>query len=136
MAWPPTPNTSYVLTTTSGFTIRWGTDGILVGYIVVSCTPADEVEPNYVENGAGMKCVRILLWQGRRVNITVVDDALLTPPTPGTTLTLFDPLSNGVSSTYRVLDNSYNAARKEAGQRVIQAEFLTMIEGGGAVPSH
>jgi len=128
--------------------VRWGTDGInpttgataTYDAIVVSCTPADEIETLYVENGNGLKTVRIILWQGRRVNITIVDDSNVVPPTPGVQFTMFDPLSvSGVGPinsplTFRVLENSYNATRKEAGQRVITAEYLTMIEGSGTPP--
>lgn len=142
MSWPPSSGSlgTGLFITTGAATIRWGTDGINPFgnsvLFVVSCTPADEIETNYVENGAGLRSVRILLWQGRRVNITVVDDSTITPPTPGQLITYSDPLS-GVTFTnqFRVIENSYNAARKEAGQRVLVAEFLTNIEGGGTPPT-
>lgn len=141
MAWPPSSG-SYgtgLYITANGPVIRWGTDGINPfansALIVISCTPADEIETLYVENGTGLKAVRIILWQGRRVNFTVVDDSTITPPTPGQTITYSDPLSGATFATFRVIENSYNAARKEPGQRVITTEFLTMVEGAGSTPT-
>ena len=143
MAWPPTPfSTAGSKAYLSGSpTIRWGTDGInpqgLATAIVVSCSPSDEVETLYVENGTGLKVVRVMLWQGRKVNITIVDDSTITAPFPGASISLFDPMhGNNAALVFTVLDNSYNAARKEPGQRVIVAEYLTMIEGGGTPPSN
>lgn len=135
MAWPPATSTAFLLQGVT--TIKWGTDGIWTGYTVVSCTPNDEVETLYVENGTGLKSTRIILWQGRRMNITVVDDTTITPPTPGSTVTLANIISSTTGSTnltFRIVENSYNAARKEAGQRVLVAEYLTNIEGSGVVP--
>lgn len=132
MAWPPSPNTVFQLTGIT--TIKWGTDGIWSGYTVVSCTPNDEIETLYVENGTGLKSTRIILWQGRRMNITVVDDTTISPPAPGSlTALLIDPLSASALQ-FRIIENSYNAARKEPGQRVLVAEYLTNIEGGGTPP--
>jgi hypothetical protein len=134
MSWPPSTN-SYFKIQTGGTQIRWGTDGLYGSYIVVSATPADEIETLYVENGTGLKAVRVMLFQGRRYNITVVDDHLISPPSFGTMITLLDPMNAGVGNSFIVIENSYNAARKEAGQRVILAEFVTLIEGGGTPPS-
>lgn len=142
MAWPPSSGAFgtglYIQSNLQ--TIRWGTDGINpfgnAALIVISCTPSDEIEPIYVENGTGLRSVRIILWQGRRVNFTVVDDSTITPPTPGQTITYSDPLSGATfASKFVVIENSYNAARKEPGQRVIVAEFLTNVEGAGSPPT-
>ena len=135
MAWPPSPNTYFAIESAAGLTLKWGTDGIYSAYVVVSCSPSDEIENLYVENGTGMKVVRIQLWQGRRINITVVDDTTISTPLPGSLIALVDPLA-GSSYNFRLIDNSYNAARKEAGQRVMVCEYLTMIEGSGSVPPH
>jgi hypothetical protein len=135
MSWPPPTSGSFFIQGTLT-TIRWGTGGVHASYIVVSCTPAEEIETLYVENGTGIKVTRIILWQGRRVNITVVDDSTVTPPKTAQTITLFDPLGGGSGSlNFTVIENSYNAARKEAGQRVIVAEFLTGVEGAGSPPT-
>lgn len=130
MSWPPAPSTSFLTTTT---TIQWGTFGILGNYIVKSIRSSDNQEVIYIENGTGLRAIRIQLWQGREVEITVVADSTFVHPSPGTALTLIDPLS-GTLMTFHTTANSFNASRKAEGERVISAAYDTLIEGNGAVP--
>lgn len=139
MAWPPAYDSAF-----QGLgitTIKWGTSGIFTGnpnstngeYIVKSMRSTDIFETIYIENGTGLRAVRIGLIQGREMELTVVDDTSLTPPTYNTVLTLVDTLS-GTSMSLRLIDNSYNAARKQEGERVMRVVFDTLIEGGGTIP--
>lgn len=130
MAWPPVASTSFLITQT---TIQWGTDGILNNYIVKSIRTADTQEVIYIENGTGLRAVRIQLWQGRDCEITVVGDSTFTHPSPESSLSVIDPLS-GTLMTFKVTANAYNASRKQEGERVISAVFDTLIEGGGNPP--
>ncbi len=128
--WPPAPSTSFLTTST---TVEWGTTGILGNYIVKSIRSTDTQEVIYIENGTGLRAIRIQLWQGREVEITVVADSTFTHPSPETALTVIDPLS-GTSLTFRTVSNAYNASRKVEGERVISAVYDTLIEGGGTPP--
>ncbi len=130
MAWPPVPSTSFLTTST---TVQWGTDGILSNYIVKSIRSTDTQEVIYIENGTGLRAIRIQLWQGREVEITVVGDSTFTHPSPESALTVIDPLS-GTSMTFRTTANAYNASRKVEGERIISAVFDTLIEGAGSPP--
>lgn len=130
MAWPPAVSTSFLSTST---TVQWGTDGILTGFIVKSIRSTDTQEVIYIENGTGLRAIRIQLWQGREVEITVVADDNFTHPSPETSLTVIDPLS-GTSMTFKTTANAFNATRKQEGERIISAVFDTLIEGGGSPP--
>ena len=145
MSWPPAYTASFI--GSGATTIKWGTDGIInvgnigVGnsggvfgaYTVVSCRPSDEIDTQYIEQGSGLKATRIMLWQGRRITFTVVDDTGFTPPSPNSQIQALDPLS-GSLLTFRVVDNGSTASRKTEAQREITAEYLTMIEGANTVP--
>ncbi len=134
MAWPPAPSSSFLSTST---TVQWGTDEILiesgVTYIVKSIRSTDTQEVIYIENGTGLRAIRIQLWQGREVEITVVADDNFTHPSPESSVQVTDPLS-GTLMTFKSTANAYNAARKVEGERVISAVFDTLIEGGGSPP--
>jgi hypothetical protein len=94
----------------------------------------DIFETIYIENGTGLRSTRINLIQGREWELTIVDDTSFTPPTVNTAVTLIDTLS-GLQFTGRVIDNSYNAARKQEGERVMRVVFDTNIEGAGTIPA-
>ena len=139
MSWPPVTGTAFLL---DGMTsIKWGTDGILTGnanaignsYIVKSIRNMDAFETIYIENGFGLRATRVGLIQGREVELTVVDDTSFNPPTYDSQITMVDTLS-GATLIFRVIDNSYNAARKQEGDRVMRCVFDTLIEGAGTIP--
>lgn len=121
MAWPNNPSGQY--TANGVASIKWGTHGMM-SYIVKSVSSKDIIERIPIENGTGLIATKVLLWQGREIDITLIDDPnITTPPGPDTVVTLIDPMSN-VSTNVRVIDNNYNAARKQEGERVIKAEVL------------
>jgi hypothetical protein len=93
----------------------------------------DTQEVIYIENGTGLRAIRIQLWHGREVEITVVADSTFTHPSPETALALIDPLSD-TSMTFKTTANAFNGARKQEGDRVISAVFDTLIEGAGSPP--
>lgn len=138
MSWPPAPSASFLTTST---TVQWGTDGIfeetfgntVVTYIVKSMRFMDTQEVIYIENGTGLRAIRIQLWHGREVELTVVADSTFTHPSPETALVLIDPLSD-TQLTFHTTANAFNGARKQEGERVISAVHDTLIEGGGKTP--
>ena len=133
MAWPPTPASGTAFQSTST-TVQWGTAGILSTYIVKTIRARDINEVLYIENGTGLRSIRIQLWQGREVDITVVADSGFTHPSPEATVTVIDPLS-GTSIAFKVIANEFNAQRKQEGERVISAVYDTAIEGSGTPPT-
>src|SRR5436190_446277 len=126
MAWPPSPSSSFLITDT---TVQWGTDELVSSYIVKSMRAHDDNEVIYIPNGTGLNAIRVQLWQGREWEITLVADSGFSDPTPGQTLTFTDPLSDTVITATPIIGNSYNASRKQEGERVIIARFDTLIEG-------
>jgi hypothetical protein len=132
MAWPP----STAIATGLGYkgtlptTLAWGTDGLYSGVIVTSIRPSQMIEEIKVENGAGLTSVQVLINDGVQVEITVVDDRAITWPAAGGTVTLLDPLPTGGSATstvFQVVDNSYQGARKAAGERTLLVKKYTNI---------
>lgn len=130
MSWPPSPSAAFLTTST---TVQWGTDGILAGYIVKSMRFMDTNEVIYIENGTGLRAIRIQLWHGREVEITVVADSTFTHPAPETALQVIDALS-GSLMTFHTTANAFNGSRKVEGERVISAVYDMLIEGGGNPP--
>lgn len=131
-----------------GTLVIWGTDGILQSingttapmniagtgfYVVISCDESEKVDLDYGENGTGIEIRRTILKHGKRWNLTVVDDGTMTPPLVGISIVLVDIIagSNGTvanTKTAVVIDNSYRAAQKQPGQRVLQVENLTLVD--------
>lgn len=113
-------------------TLVWGTgNAINSNYIVISIDESEKVEQYYVENGTGIEAARILLNQGRRWNLTCIDNSSVTPPTTGSTVTLWThTLGNSAAATASavVINNDVRAARKTEGQRVLQCENLTLVD--------
>ncbi len=107
--------------------------GDAVTYIVKSIRSTDTQEVIYIENGTGLRAIRIQLWQGREVEITIVADSTFVHPSPESNVRVTDPLSGAVL-TFKATANAYNAARKVEGERVISAVYDTLIEGAGSPP--
>lgn len=135
MAWPPTSNIATGLGYRGSLpvTLAWGTDGLYSGVIVTSMRPSQMIEEIKVENGTGLTATEILLNDGLQVEITVVDDRNVSWPASGAILTLLSPLPSGgtaTSTTYQVIDNSYQATRKAAGERTLLCKRYTLITPG------
>lgn len=114
-------------------TLVWGTGNAIGGsFIVVSIDESQKVEQYYVENGTGVEAARILLTHGIRWNFTVIDDTTMTPPTVGSSVTIWRHTSSNnanLTAAATVINNDFRAARKTEGQRVVQVERLTLVEG-------
>lgn len=110
--------------------MAWGTDGIYASVIVKSIRSMQMIEEIKIENGSGLTATQVLLNDGNDVEITVVDDRSVTFPASNGLLVLLDPLptgAGGTSTTYQVVNNNYNAARKQEGERVLTAKKYTLI---------
>lgn len=132
MPWPPVaPSTGFISKGVT--TIVWGTDGFKQGglalYIVKSVRPAERNEEARVENGTGLTATEILLLDGYDYEITVVDDSTVAPPQGGQIMQLINPLPGNQTSTtpFEVINNSYNAARKQDDERVLLCRSFTLF---------
>lgn len=132
MAWPPTSNIATGLGYKGSLptTLAWGTDGLFNGVIVTSIRPAQMIEEIKVENGTGLTATQVLLNDGQQIEITCVDDRALSWPVAGDVITLLSPLFDGsgaTSTNLQVVDNSYQGARKAAGERTLLVKRYTLI---------
>ena len=146
--WPKTGDgtlaTGYVGTGVT--TICWGTDGLLQSpkpasgfYVVTRFTQRPKVENIKLTNAVGPTATRILLVQGYTWEITVRDDDGMTPPDVGDSVTITDaagivPASVGGAAqgnvfTATIVENGYETAPKQPGERILTVETLTLIEG-------
>ncbi len=141
--WPPTPTPGTAFTSTSNnkAELRWGTDGFFGALIVKSIKSHDIIEKIDIQNGTGIDTYRILLWQGRELEFTVIDNASQGAPAPNAVVSivsavagLIDPMDSG-TYTFCVIDNDYNAAAKQPGERVIKAICQWNIDNAGVVPT-
>ncbi len=130
--WPPTaPSTGFVAAGVT--TIVWGTDGFAQGallhYIVKSIRASQRTEEAKVENGTGLTSTEILLIDGYDYEFTVVDDSTVNPPVAGQIVSLVNPTVGNQTGTtlFEVINNSYNAARKQEGERVMLARAFTLF---------
>lgn len=126
-------------------TLVWGTGGALRAingvnsavnafagegfYTVESVDEAQDVDPKHGTNGTGIKSWRMLLIHGKKINITVQDDTTMIPPAVGQTVTIIDYLLDKTTTLIcKIIDNNYRAAKEVPGQRILQAENLTLVD--------
>lgn len=145
MSWPP--SSGYIKSGVIPVSVSWGTYGLLApgsgpnisNAIVKSIRSSRIMEEIKVENGTGLTSDQVLLYQGDQVEITVVDDRSLTFPDVDGVVTLFNPIragnapgsdGNPISTTqnFRVLNNDYNSARKQEGERVLLCKSYVLID--------
>lgn len=110
--------------------MAWGTDGIDSGVIVISLRAKLMTEVVDIPNGSGIIATIIMLNNGTEIEIDVVDDRSLTFPDWGTTITLINPRETGATGTstlLQVMDNNYNAERKQEGRRTLLCRKYVLI---------
>lgn len=113
-------------------TLVWGTVGLGAGlgtggtYVVKSARFSDRMEKFNIENGTGFDAFILQLRKGTNVEFTCVDDDAITPPTPGTVVTLTNT-AYGASVKYLILERGFSYARKQDGEITLSAENYTSI---------
>lgn len=107
-------------------TIVWGTDGIYTGYIVVSANESNRIEEITIENGTGFEAVVILLNKGVDVEINVIDDSSVTPPSILDIVTLSTPYG---SIPMLMVGNKSDQARKREGMKTFTFKSYSAIAG-------
>ncbi len=107
-------------------TLVWGTTGLGTGlgsggtYIVKSARFTDRMEKFDIENGTGFEAAVLQLRKGTNVEFTCVDDDNITPPTPGTVVTLtYTPY--GATVKFLVTERGFNYGRKQDGEVTVSA---------------
>ena len=106
--------------------IVWGTEGILGSYIVTTASESQRIEEINIAQGAGFTAILILLMDGITVDIEVVDDTTITPPSFGAIATLVTPFG---SIPMALTKNDANQARKREGMRSFTWKSFVAISG-------
>lgn len=108
--------------------IVWGTEGIFGNsYIVVSANESQRIEEIDIEQGAGFEAVVILLNKGLDVEISVIDNTSLTPPTiADAPFTLVTPYG---TVPMLLVGNKADQARKREGMRTFTFKSFNAISG-------
>jgi hypothetical protein len=120
--------------------IVWGTemDGITgingnsgysgyYGYIVTSASESARIEEINIEQSAGFEAVVILLNKGFDVDITVIDDTSIVPPTiANNPLTFSSPFG---SFNCLLVGSKADQARKREGMRTFTIKSFNAITG-------
>lgn len=139
MAWPPTSGVSVGYAVDGITTIRWGTEGTLQSpkrasgyYTVLRIDEKELVEVIKLPQGTGLTASRVRIKDGAHWAITVRDDTTMTAPICGTSLSIVDMAGMigtvGLRYNATVVENDYNTAVKQPGERVLVAENLRLIE--------
>lgn len=127
-------------------TITWGTDGVLLsgfgnpananevgwngvaGYVVVSASEEDRIEEIPVMQAAGFTAIVALLNDGKNVDIEVIDDTTITPPTlANNPLTYSSPFSSSFGCL--LVAKRGDMARKREGLRRLTIKSYNAITG-------
>jgi len=106
--------------------IVWGTEGILGSYIVTTASESQRIEEINIAQGAGFTAILILLMDGITVDIEVVDDTAIVPPSFGAVATLVTPFG---SIPMALTKNDANQARKREGMRSFTWKSFVAISG-------
>ena len=143
MAWPPTSGSTTGYTVDGVTSIRWGSEGLLQSpipasgyYTVLRFDEKELVEVIKLPQGSGLTASRVRIRDGVHWAITVRDDNRMTAPVVGTTLSIVDAAGMigtiGLRYNAKVVENDYNTAVKQPGERVLVAEALVLIEGSAS----
>ena len=107
--------------------IVWGTEGIFGSYIVLSASESQRIEEIDIMQGSGFTAIVVLLMDGVNVDIEVIDDTSITPPTIAANPFLI--VSPFGSIPMLLVKNDANQAPKREGHRSFQFKSFTAISG-------
>jgi hypothetical protein len=107
--------------------IVWGTEAIFGSYIVTTARESQRIEEIDIEQGTGFEAIVILLNKGLDVEITVLDDTSLTPPTIAfNPFVLVTPYG---SVPMLLVGNEADQERKREGHRTFRFRSFNAIAG-------
>lgn len=139
-AWPPVAGTTTGYDAEGVTTILWGTDEFLQsprplagGFFFVTRIDQRQLVDNIkLPNGSGPTVTRVLITDGDQWNVTVRDDTRMTPPLVGDAVSIIDGAGHkgtrGLVYSAIVVDANWESAMKQAGERVIVCENLTLVD--------
>ena len=114
------------------------TDNTFTNFFVITrFSQRQQVEPVKLPNGNGISATRILLVDGVEWDVTVRDDSGIVPPKAGQIVRICDAaglLGNGTAGAVgamfkaTVINNGHDTAPKQAGERTMTLERLTLID--------
>ena len=108
--------------------IVWGTESIFGGYIVTTASESQRIDKIEIEQGAGFEAIVILLNKGINVEIEVVDDTSITPPTINNNPFLVTT-PYGTNTPMLLVENKASQARKREGYRMFTFMSYNAIAG-------
>lgn len=129
MPWPVF--NSFVANLQNGITttLAWGTENENKFYIVKSARAQRMNDEVKVEQGSGLTAIDVIVQDGTQIEVTVIDDVNVIPPDTGSVVHFVNPLNASSAQSapwsitlrqgFYVIDNSYNMARKQEGERVL-----------------
>lgn len=145
MSWPTTGAgslaTGYLASGVT--TLRWGTDELVQtmngqtavqAFLIVTRFAERNIIDNIkLPNGDGLTSSRVMIVDGVQWDVTVRDSTALTGlPKLGTSVTIVDAagLIDAVGEVYTatVVESTYEASPKQAGERQLTLENLVLIE--------
>lgn len=107
--------------------IVWGTEGIMGSYIVLSASESQRIEEINIMQGAGFTAIVVLLMDGVDVNIEVIDDTSITPPTiANNPISIVSPFG---TIPMLLVKNEANQAPKREGHRSFTFKSFSAISG-------
>jgi hypothetical protein len=108
--------------------IVWGTEGIFgTSYIVVRADEQQRITEIDIEQGSGFTAILILLMDGVTVDLEVIDDTSINPPTIASgPILLVTPYG---TIPMALTENKANQARKTEGHRMFQFKSFVAIAG-------
>lgn len=107
--------------------IVWGTEGIFGSYIVTNADESQRIDETNIMQGSGFTAILILLMDGLDVNITVIDDTSINPPTiAGNPYLLVTPYG---TVPMALTANKADQERKREGHRSFTFKSFTAITG-------
>jgi hypothetical protein len=105
--------------------IVWGTEGIMGNYIVLSASESQRIEEINISQGAGFTAIVVLLMDGIDVDIEVIDDRFIAPPTLAENP--FMIVSPFGSIPMLMVNNTVNQAPKREGHRSFKFKSFVAI---------
>jgi hypothetical protein len=107
--------------------IVWGTEGIMGNYIVLSASESQRIEEINIMQGAGFTAIVVLLMDGVDVDIEVIDDTSIAPPTlANNPFMIVSPFG---SIPMLMVNNTANQAPKREGHRSFKFKSFVAISG-------
>jgi hypothetical protein len=108
-------------------TLVWGTEGIPPsGYIVVSANEENRIEEIDISQGAGFTAIVVLINDGNNVEITVIDDTAVQPPSAGQVASFSSPFG---TINMMLVGSKADQARKREGMRTFTFKSYSAISG-------